>query len=265
MKSVARMRYLGLALTVLYVFGVILYLSNVSADKQLWKLDPNNFGDTLAGIAGPLAFIWLVLGFFIQSEQLKAQGASVDAQREALEMQRTELELQRNELKLQREETSRLADEAAKQAAAVALNEAHARRDTFLRTFDLISPMQISLAIRMARLLEPAAVFPALQSHSQGETSAAYDLVIAILKGRLGAFSQHGVDPENLSFLAKQFIENFEFIADSAEKADQLANMLRIIERSDMSRAYVALCISMHRTTNFKTRETPTKIDQIGV
>jgi hypothetical protein len=265
MKSVDWMRYLGLAATAVYLLGVGSYFWNVPSEKYLWRLDPNNFGDTLAGIAGPLAFIWLVLGFFIQSEQLKAQGASVDAQREALEMQRTELELQRNELKLQREETSRLADEAAKQAAAVALNEAHARRDTFLRTFDLVSPMQISLAIRIARLLEPTAVYSALQSHSQGETSAAYDLVVANLKGRPGAFSQYGIDTANLSFLSMQFIENFEFIADSAEKADQLANMLRVIEKSDMSRAYVALCISMKRTANFRTRESPTNFDQNGI
>ncbi len=259
------MRLLGLALTALYAVGVIAYFSNVPAEKQFWKLDPNNFGDTLAGIAGPLAFIWLVLGFFIQSEQLKAQGASVDAQREALDMQRTELELQRNELRLQREETTRLADEAAKQAAAVALNEAHARRDTFLRTFDLISPMQISLAFRIARLLEPTAVHSALESHSRGETSAAYDLVVSILRGRPNVFDPYSVTAARLSVLSMQFIKNFEFIANAAEEADQLTHMLRVVETSDMGRAYIALCISMRRSTNFKTRETPTDFGQFEV
>ncbi len=55
-----------------------------------WFLDlsPNEVGDTLAGFAGALAFVWIVVTVAVQSQQLLAQ-------KEELQLTRAELEEQR--------------------------------------------------------------------------------------------------------------------------------------------------------------------------
>lgn len=78
----------GVALTVTVVGGILVWLwitqvcagSAQSADclsgmAALKTLTPNEIGDTLAGLAGSLAFIWLIVTVWIQSAELAAQRA----------------------------------------------------------------------------------------------------------------------------------------------------------------------------------------------
>ncbi len=87
----------GLLVSVAYVSG-LLYLDNSLLDF-LRTADWNNKGDTLAGIFAPLAFFWLVIGFWMQSielglmrQQLKQEHESIrrveQVQREGNEYQR---------------------------------------------------------------------------------------------------------------------------------------------------------------------------------
>ena len=73
-------------ISALWVFGVIFLLEIQGYPKNL-----NELGDFIAGAASPLAFFWLVYGFFMQSNELRLQ-------RETLETQNEELNLQKNEL-----------------------------------------------------------------------------------------------------------------------------------------------------------------------
>ena len=127
----ARRKCLGVAITiavaVLVCFNLWLTTATTSTDSAIrwpWYLPLNNLGDWLAGVAGGLALVWLVLGYFQQSDELY--------------LQRRQLEFQRAEFKLARAEYKRLADETSKQAKSVAANEQHARRDTFMRFHDLV-------------------------------------------------------------------------------------------------------------------------------
>ena len=114
---------IGLVLTA-GVFGLAWFF--VDAHRQaelnesllvvLLRMELNEVGDFFAGFAAALAFIWLVIGYFLQSAELK---------------------LQRKELGEQRLETARLADEANRQSEAISANEMHARRDTFFRIAEL--------------------------------------------------------------------------------------------------------------------------------
>ena len=85
------------------------YVTFVKGWAAFLDLGLNELGDFLAGSAAPLAFLWLVVGYLQNSE---------------------ELQLQREELTLQRQEVQRLASEAGRQATAIEANELHARRDT---------------------------------------------------------------------------------------------------------------------------------------
>lgn len=108
----------GLVITAVYL--IFLCSMAVISGDQLFSLEPNEFGDLLAGAFAPLAFLWLVLGFFQQGEELKASVAALELQGEEL---RNSVEQQRELVKVSREhmesevEVLRFEREAAEFAA----------------------------------------------------------------------------------------------------------------------------------------------------
>jgi len=62
----------------------------VSKFNQFWSSPPNEIGDTLAGIAGALAFLWIIITVMIQSQELRAQRAELKAQHTELKLSRDE-------------------------------------------------------------------------------------------------------------------------------------------------------------------------------
>ena len=68
-----------------------------------WSAPPNEIGDTLAGFAGALAFVWIIVTVMLQSRELKAQ--------------REELRLTRSEMEEQRKATQDMARSMKAQAA----------------------------------------------------------------------------------------------------------------------------------------------------
>lgn len=88
----------------------ILYLAAVvnAPGASLASLDLNELGDFLAGGFAPLAFAWLIYGYFMQASELR---------------------LQREELQLQREEMANTRAELARTAAATEAANLLAERD----------------------------------------------------------------------------------------------------------------------------------------
>lgn len=64
------------------------------------RMSPNEVGDLLAGVAGPLAFIWLVYGYFLQGISIRQQADELQLNTKALELQAEEL---KNSVEQQRE------------------------------------------------------------------------------------------------------------------------------------------------------------------
>ena len=56
-------------------------------------MEPNEVGDVLAGFAGPLAFIWLVHGYFLQGVAIRQQGYELQQNTDALKLQADQLRL----------------------------------------------------------------------------------------------------------------------------------------------------------------------------
>lgn len=65
----------------------------LSVALVLWKRDTvgnlglNDWGDFLAGVSAPIAFLWLVLGYLQQGDELKQNTAALRAQEEQLRLQ----------------------------------------------------------------------------------------------------------------------------------------------------------------------------------
>jgi hypothetical protein len=269
--SVSRLRWLGLLLTAAWVGLVIWYVfDGAPPNKRPWSLDPNNFGDFLAGTAGPLALLWLVLAFFIQSAQLDAQGKSVAAQEAALrateraiELQRQSLDMQREELGLQRQETAKLASEATKQAESLRLSELNARRDTYMRIYELTLPSQVACAFRICDDLEHSAIHSTLEKHARGDSEAVFSLGVRLLRGNPGYLSPGSRATADTQYSVMRFIDVFEDLATQSMDADPSGALRKNLEKSGMGSFYAALCLISHRTVVFSFRERPTGRDQL--
>lgn len=104
----------GIWVTALYVVALCVY-AFVERTAVL-AMKPNEFGDALAGAASPLAFLWLVLGYLQQGEELKQNTAALHLQ--AKELQNSV------EQQAQLVETSKLQLEAERERHAEAIERA---------------------------------------------------------------------------------------------------------------------------------------------
>ncbi|MDI3335298.1 hypothetical protein QKW60_02670 [Defluviimonas aestuarii] len=108
--------WIGILSSLCYVVAVAFFQwENLLGIRQLQL---NEFGDFLAGIFGPLAIFWLILGFFQQGEELrnsvetlklqaKELANSVEQQRELVSVTRETLEHERNMLEEERKTRKR--------------------------------------------------------------------------------------------------------------------------------------------------------------
>ncbi len=80
-----RLPQVGLWLSFLYVAGVTIYL--ILQGQNPADLRLNELGDFLGGVSSPLAFLWLVLGFFQQSREIRLSNKALHLQ--AREMRRS--------------------------------------------------------------------------------------------------------------------------------------------------------------------------------
>ncbi|MBX7536038.1 hypothetical protein K3175_10235 [Qipengyuania sp. GH1] len=80
-----RLPVIGLWLSALYVVGLVIYLAVQGQNPADLRL--NELGDFLGGVSSPLAFLWLVLGFFQQSREIRLSNKALHLQ--AREMRRS--------------------------------------------------------------------------------------------------------------------------------------------------------------------------------
>ena len=92
--------------TISWTVGWIAYLV---AHPSEGPLDPNEMGDFLAGVTAPVAFLWLIVGYFQQGDELRQNT-------KALRLQERELKKQARALRQQASETKRLVSVTSKQA-----------------------------------------------------------------------------------------------------------------------------------------------------
>ena len=78
--------------------------------EELRSLEPNHLGDFLAGAFGPLAILWLILGFFQQGVELRENSRALDLQaaelKSATREQRELLQILRGQLEATRAEVA---------------------------------------------------------------------------------------------------------------------------------------------------------------
>jgi hypothetical protein len=107
----------GLTVTVVYLILMALYIDSEVGWPAFVTLQVERMGSFLEGAFAPLAFLWLVIGYFLQKKELRQNT-------EAMKMQFVEIQ--------------RSAEQATLQAEATARAEMHQRRESFLKLAELV-------------------------------------------------------------------------------------------------------------------------------
>lgn len=110
--------WMGASLTVGWLLLGLLYVFWFLGFGRFVGQDADKIGGFLEGAFAPLAFLWLVIGFFLQQRELRANNQAIRQQY--------------NELR-------RTAENAEVQARAIAASELHARQETFMKLVGVIN------------------------------------------------------------------------------------------------------------------------------
>lgn len=73
---------IGVLFTLAYLLGIAVFFEGRLGEMR--DMAPNNVGDFLAGVFGPVAILWLILGYFQQGVELKQNTRALELQAEEL-------------------------------------------------------------------------------------------------------------------------------------------------------------------------------------
>ena len=108
----------GLGITLLWLLLGFFYIATVVGWLDFVRQSAPDLGGFLEGAFAPLAFLWLVIGFFLQQRQLAENTRAIQKQYEALQ---------------------KSAEQAEIQSQAIQANALHARQDTFIDVARMVS------------------------------------------------------------------------------------------------------------------------------
>ena len=117
--------WLGLGFTGLWILLGIIYISANIGWIGFATQPPEQLGNFLEGAFAPLAFLWLVIGYFLQQKELQQNTDALRTQ--AVEIQKT-------------------AEQAVIQSKNLAASEIHQRQEAFLKIVDSVRAQLGSLA-----------------------------------------------------------------------------------------------------------------------
>ncbi len=100
--------WLGLSLTAIWLLILGLYVANTIGWSSIGVAPIETVGNFLEGAFAPLAFLWLVIGYFLQKKELVQNTTAI---------------------KMQYVEIQKSADQAVIQSEAIRASELHARKE----------------------------------------------------------------------------------------------------------------------------------------
>ena len=211
--------HFSLTLTIAWLLLGFAYISSVIGWSDFVHQNAPSLGSFLEGAFAPLAFLWLVVGFFLQQKQLTENTKTIQMQ--LAEMRRT-------------------AEQAEIQSRAIAADELHSRQDTFMRVVEMAKEQLGNLAgFILTFYLE-----------SGGDTD---ELWTAMGQGDSGVFSRRivgwcwsgEVSPQELFYgsearakHSRLFIRAFERLQRSAAQCDPDGMIAEALEDSAHGRVY---------------------------
>jgi hypothetical protein len=213
-----RLRF-SLALTAVWLTLGFFYISSVVGWTAFARQTAPSLGGFLEGAFAPLAFLWLVVGFFLQQQQLQENTSTI---------------------KKQLEEMRRASELAEVQARAIAADELHSRQDTFLRIKELVDEQlgMISGWIVTSRFANEDDVMTLWLRGARGEDTAfSLDLIRRCLPGANDA-GEVLWGSEIRTKHTLRYIEAFERLLEAGTDCDRNGMIVAALRESAHGRVY---------------------------
>jgi hypothetical protein len=191
----------SLGLTAVWLLLGVIYISTVVGWTDFAFQKAPALGSFLEGAFAPLAFLWLVVGFFLQQQLLQENTRTIQAQLEQMRLTNEQVEVQ---------------------TRAIAADELHSRQDTFLRVNELVGEQlgMISAWIVISHSESPGEFQEHWRRVGSGESNTfAMEIIRACLSGEVDA-GELFYATEIRSGHTKRFVEAFERLLASGAKCD---------------------------------------------
>jgi len=201
----------GLLATLVWLVLSALYVSNVVGWSAFLAARPNEIGDALAGTFAPLAFLWLVIGYFQQSRELRQNSVALNDQAE---------------------QTKRLAAEAEKQAESIRLTAEHSQKDTFFRVAEVMENDLRIIAYRISDFMDDIGFRRAMTDREVWERVGAGDkgLFMRIVSNQIDRnwiSTKRVLSDSSKNFLVRQYVRVFDKLLEEAAKIDDESGRIR--------------------------------------
>ncbi|MDW3222656.1 MAG: hypothetical protein R8G34_07155 [Paracoccaceae bacterium] len=198
MDDVSKRPRLGIALTIIYltVVGLIVVVNW----QSFARLEPNAWGDFLAGSLGLLALFWLILGYFQQGDEL------------------------RNSVRALEQQSKELSASVQQQRDLVKSNENAAK----LEIQRFLGSLEIEAAKLQDNMRFDARLLPSLLSDYDSNGRAHLTFSHGV---KSGAVEQHDNEVAELTKEITKILENTETLQDIPipNEQDQLIRILRVL------------------------------------
>jgi hypothetical protein len=203
---------LALILTALWLGTGVLYVTLSMGWTAFMRLPLGDLGDFLDGAFAPLAFLWLVLGLFLQQRELAANNLAIQRQFEV--MQRT-------------------AEHAEIQTRAIAANELHARQDTFIDVAQMVLN-QLEVIAGMLFISSQGTIGDGVVSDDEA------DLMFARLSSGESSVLFYGTPIRKQH--CENYIRSFERLLRSAAGCDPEGMIVDALHGNAQGRLYRVMC-----------------------
>jgi hypothetical protein len=202
---------ISFTLTVGWLVLGLIYISTVVGWTDFARQAAPSLGGFLEGAFAPLAFLWLVVGFFLQQQQLHENTNTIREQ--LVLMQRS-------------------AEQAEIQSRAISADELHSRQDTFLRVSELVADQlgMVGGMLLTSYLEDPEQVGELWTRTTRGESHAfSLDIMRRCLTGEIDAATLF-YGTQIRSNHTGRFLSAFDRLVEAGEDCDNrgmIADALR--------------------------------------
>jgi hypothetical protein len=218
---------LSLLFTAVRLLLGFLYISSVVGWTGFLQQRASSLGSFLDGAFAPLAFLWLVLGFFLQQQQLEENTAAVSAQLEVMRVSAQQSEIQ---------------------SRAIAADELHSRQDTFLRVAEMVREqlgviagfLYISWAMEVGpeEMEGPDGALAQFKAQGVGDRGAFDRAIFRQIYSRKTTAPHFSWGTPIRSQHSQNFIKNFERLARLAGSCDPEGVIADALRDSTSGRVY---------------------------
>lgn len=216
---------LGITLTTVWILGGFIYIVFLDGWESFTEQSADAIGGFLEGFFAPLAFLWLVIGLFIQQRELASNTEA---------LKQTNLN-------------------SAKQTEVLAATELRARQSAFFQIAENVRRQTGNLAGLIVRSLEneqgeKVVSDDQMKEYWMDHQNGQYEIFPALLSDPEERFENAGFSPSDIYYgtaerqqSAAEYLKSFRGLTQLAKDCDDDGTIMRTITQTPHGQVYAAM------------------------